>query len=63
MSSTAIPDSTAEYDAFGPWILEVRAVDDLPALFSRHPLDLGSARLVLKVPRQIARRDAHAGMD
>lgn len=55
--------STAEYDAFGPWIDEVRAPQDVPRLFRAHPLDLDAAHLVLKVPRNISRRDATADMD
>jgi hypothetical protein len=55
--------STAEYDAFGPWIDEVRTPSDVPPLYRDHPLDLAAARLVLKVPRNIARRDALPTMD
>ncbi len=54
---------TREFDSFGPWVDEVRSAEDLPRLFSDHPLDLGTARLVLKVPRDIARRDATPDMD
>jgi len=35
----------------------------VPRLFRDHPLDLDAARLVLKVPRNIARRDATPDMD
>lgn len=52
-----------EYDRFGPWIDEVRTPSDVPRLFRDHPLDLDAARLVLKVPRNIARRDATPDMD
>ncbi|KGM03699.1 hypothetical protein [Cellulomonas cellasea] len=55
--------STAEYDAFGPWIDEVRSPQDVPRLFRAHPLDLDAVHLVLKVPRNISRRDATADMD
>lgn len=54
---------TAEFDAFGPWIYEVRTPEDVPRLFRSQPVDLGSALLVLKVPRNIARRDADPTMD
>jgi hypothetical protein len=54
---------TSEYDRFGPWIDEVRTPEDLPRLYRDHPLDLASARLVLKVPRNIPRRDATPEMD
>jgi len=53
----------SEYDRFGPWIDEVRTPADVPRLFRDHPLDLDAARLVLKVPRNIARRDATPDMD
>ncbi len=61
MSTTA--PGVSEYDRFGPWIDEVRTPDDVPRLFRDHPLDLAAARLVLKVPRNIARRDATPDMD
>ncbi len=54
---------TREYDLFGPWVDEVRTEDEVPRLYRRHRLDLAAARLVLKVPRDIARRDARPGMD
>ncbi|WP_296605834.1 hypothetical protein [Nocardioides sp.] len=54
---------TREYDLFGPWVDEVRTEDEVPRLYRRHPLDLAAARLVLKVPRDIARRDARPDMD
>jgi hypothetical protein len=53
----------AEYDRFGPWIDEIVIPEDVPRLFRSYPIDLGAARMVLKVPRGIARRDATAGMD
>ena len=55
--------STAEFDAFGPWIDEVRTASAVPRLYRDYPLDLAAARLVLKVPRNIARRDALPTMD
>lgn len=61
MSTTA--PRVSEYDRFGPWIDEVVTPDDVPRLFRDHPLDLAAARLVLKVPRNIARRDATPDMD
>ncbi|WP_029288305.1 hypothetical protein [Cellulomonas sp. HZM] len=54
---------TREYDAFGPWVDEVRSADDVPRLFRPFRLDLARTRLVLKVPRDIARRDATPDMD
>ncbi len=55
--------TTSEFDSFGPWIDEVRSADEVPRLFRSHPLDLASTRLVLKVPRNITRRDATPDMD
>lgn len=60
MSTTPDP---SEYERFGPWVDEVRSPDEVPRLFRDHPLDLAAARLVLKVPRNIPRRDATAEMD
>lgn len=54
---------TSEYDRFGPWIDEVREPHEVPRLYRDHPLDLDAARLVLKVPRNVARRDATPDMD
>lgn len=54
---------TAEYDAFGPWIYEVRSEEDVPRLFRSYPLDLADAVLTIKVPREIERRDANPAMD
>lgn len=54
---------SAEYDAFGPWILPVTVGEEIPPLFRAHRFDLAGARLVLKVPRNIARRDATPSMD
>lgn len=53
---------TAEFDAFGPWVVRVRDEEDLPPLYRDHEVDLG-ADVVLKVPRDITRRDANPDMD
>lgn len=50
--------TTPEFDAFGPWIYEVRTAEEVPPLYRAHPIDLQSARVVLKVPRPIERRNA-----
>jgi hypothetical protein len=55
--------STAEYDAFGPWIYEIKVPDDVPRVFRDHPLDVEGSRMVIKVPRIIDRRDANPTMD
>ncbi|HUX72080.1 MAG TPA: hypothetical protein VMV41_16295 [Cellulomonadaceae bacterium] len=54
---------TAEFDAFGPWVDEVTSADTVPRLFRSHPIDLTSALLAIKVPRNISRRDADPSMD
>lgn len=60
---TSAPPGTTEYDRFGPWVDRVRTREEVPRLYRDHPLDLDAARLVLKVPRDIARRDATPDMD
>lgn len=55
--------TSAEFDAFGPWIVPVDTPDLVPPLYRDHPLDLERALLVLKVPRNISRRDANPSMD
>lgn len=55
--------STAEYDAFGPWIDEVASVDEVPRMYRSYPIDFASARTVLKFPRDIPRREATPQMD
>lgn len=51
-------DTTPEFDAFGPWIYEVRTPDEVPPLYRAHVIDFQAARAVLKVPRPIERRNA-----
>lgn len=55
--------TTAEFDAFGPWIYEIRTKEDMPRLYRDHPLDLETAALTIKVPRDISRREANPSMD
>jgi hypothetical protein len=57
------PARTAEHDAFGPWIDTVRTLDEVPRLFRPHGTDPATARLVLKVPRDLPRRDTDPTMD
>ncbi|MFT2707397.1 hypothetical protein [Clavibacter zhangzhiyongii] len=57
------PARTAEHDAFGPWILPVRTPDEVPRAFRSHGVDPAAARLALKVPRDVARRDTDPTMD
>jgi hypothetical protein len=53
---------SSEYDAFGPWIDEVHTIADLPWLYRDAGIDPAACHLVLKVPRDIARRDATPDM-
>ena len=50
--------SSAEFDAFGPWVDPVFDAAGMPALYRDYPVDFDASRLVLKVPRNISRRDA-----
>ena len=53
---------TPEYDAFGPWTYRVRTPEEMPRLYREHGVELETARLVLKVPRAIDRREANPEM-
>lgn len=50
--------STTEFDEFGPWIEVLRSADAVPRLFADFPIDFDASSLVLKIPRNISRRDA-----
>lgn len=52
----------AEYDAFGPWIIEIDEKNPLPKAFEGY-LDREEYEMLIKVPRDIDRRDAKPGMD
>ena len=54
---------SAEFDAFGPWVDQVRNASEVPGLYRDYPVDFTASRLVLKVPRNISRRDALPTMD
>ena len=54
--------SSAEFDAFGPWIEVLRSPEAVPRLYAGYPIDFEASRLVLKVPRNLSRRDAHPSM-
>lgn len=55
--------TTAEYDAFGPWIYEIHSEEEIPRLFRGHAIDLASSLMTIKVPREIERRVANPSMD
>jgi len=54
--------ASSEYDNFGPWIDEVRSAEDLPRLYRDAGIDPEAYHLVLKIPRNISRRDATPNM-
>ncbi len=62
-AGTAATGRDREYDRFGPWVLEITEEDPLPRLFLPHVDRSDQPLLAIKVPRPIARRDAHPGMD
>lgn len=52
----------SEYDAFGPWVDVVTGPQDVPRLYRPHPIDFEHTELVLKIPRDIERRNATPSM-
>lgn len=60
---TASEDDRREYDAFGPWIYDIKSERDVPRRFRANYAEHRDARFLLKVPRDIERREAHPGMD
>lgn len=59
----ASPDDLREYDAFGPWIYEIKDECDTPKRFRSACRRHYGARFLLKVPRNVERRNARPGMD
>ena len=59
----ASEDDLREYDAFGPWIYEVKAEGDIPKRFRAACACYRDARFLLKAPRNVERRDVRPGMD
>jgi hypothetical protein len=55
-------ERTAEFDAFGPWILPVTTADEVPRAFRGYAFDFNSSTTIFKVPRDIVRRDANPTM-
>jgi hypothetical protein len=56
-------ERNAEYDRFGPWIIEISADDPVPSLFEPYLARTEAPLLAVKIPRRITRRDARPGMD
>ena len=46
----------AEYDRFGPWVVEIGDEDPPPPLFLPHLTRTEQALLSVKIPRKVARR-------
>jgi hypothetical protein len=59
----AMTQRDPEYDAFGPWVLEITDRDPPPPLYVPYLDRTESALLSVKIPRHIERRRAHPGMD
>jgi len=53
----------AEYNAFGPWILEITDQYPLPPIFIPYYKDDGTDLMRIKIPRDIERRKANQDMD
>ena len=60
---SASEEDLREYDAFGPWIYEIKAERDTPKRFRAACAPHYGARFLLKAPRNVERRDARPGMD
>ena len=59
----ADPDDLREYDAFGPWVFEIRNESEMPKRFRAHYAEHSNARYLIKVPINVERRVARPGMD
>lgn len=57
------PDDLREYDAFGPWLLQIRNEADMPRRFRSVYDAVKDADFLIKIPRSIERRDAYPGCD
>lgn len=53
----------AEYDAFGPWVIEISDLDPPPPLFLPYLTREETPLMSVKIPRKIERRNAHPGMN
>ncbi|MFZ5967275.1 MAG: hypothetical protein ACOYVK_08870 [Bacillota bacterium] len=52
-----------EYHAFGPWIIEISQKHPLPPLFVPYYKETDDYLMLVKIPRNIDRRDAKPGMN
>jgi hypothetical protein len=60
---SASKEDLREYDAFGPWIYEIKDESDAPKRFRAACASHRGARFLLKFPSNVDRRDARPGMD
>ncbi|MDR3374456.1 MAG: hypothetical protein P4L98_12080 [Ancalomicrobiaceae bacterium] len=60
---TASEEDRREYDAFGPWIYTVKAERDMPKRFRAAYDETRDSRFLLKIPRDVERRQAAPGWD
>ncbi len=58
-----ISKSKQEYDAFGPWVYEIKGEHTMPPLFVKHYKEEEQPLMLIKIPRRIDRRDATPGMN
>ncbi|WP_114010108.1 MarR family winged helix-turn-helix transcriptional regulator [Cohaesibacter intestini] len=59
----ASPEDRKEYDAFGPWLTEVKSEADMPRRFRSLYSEYRDATYLIKVPRNADRRNLRPGMD
>lgn len=57
------PEAQREYDGFGPWMLPVRQLEDMPQRFRTCYPEHAQAPFLLKLPRPEERRNLAPGMD
>ncbi len=58
-----IAKSTKEYNAFGPWIIEINEEYTMPPLFVGHYREDKTPLMLIKIPRKIDRADATPDMN
>jgi len=57
------PEAQREYDGFGPWMLPVRRLEDMPPAFRPLYAEHAEAPFLFKLPRPEERRNLAPGMD
>lgn len=59
----ATDEDRREYDAYGPWVVEVTREEDMPPRFRPFYDEDSAANILLKFPRKEERRELRPGMD